>query len=85
MDKIKVSSKGQITLPSRVRDAMDIEYGDSLIVDTQDNKIILEIPKYKTLDEFLNSIEPSTPYITNKMRHQIKLARAKRRYERSLH
>ncbi|MFN2165819.1 MAG: AbrB/MazE/SpoVT family DNA-binding domain-containing protein [Anaerolineae bacterium] len=38
---VKISSRYQIALPSRVRRELDIKAGDRLLVDVQDNILIL--------------------------------------------
>ena len=43
---IKVTDKGQISLPVKVRESMDIEEGDELLVMASENSIILK-PKDK--------------------------------------
>lgn len=40
-DSVKVSRRHQISLPSRARRSLNIEAGDRLLVDIQDNMIIL--------------------------------------------
>ena len=40
-DSVKVSRRYQISLPSRARRSLNIEAGDRLLVDVQDNMIIL--------------------------------------------
>jgi AbrB family looped-hinge helix DNA binding protein len=40
-ESVKVSSRHQISLPSRARRTLNIEAGDRLLVDIQDNMIIL--------------------------------------------
>lgn len=42
MNRIKLTSKGQITLPKEVRKRLSIETGNYLIVKVEDGKIILE-------------------------------------------
>ncbi|NPV71834.1 MAG: AbrB/MazE/SpoVT family DNA-binding domain-containing protein [Firmicutes bacterium] len=40
MLRSKVTSKGQITIPSRVRERLDIEYGDEVVFDfTEDREV----------------------------------------------
>lgn len=84
MKRIKVSSKGQITLPSSVRDAMNISFGDVLTVDLKDNEIILQVPKYKSFKEFADSIKPTPYFVTDKDIKQARESHFKKRYERSL-
>ncbi len=47
MHVVKVTRKGQVTLPKEIREMLDIREGDLLLVDLRDGSIILtkgEIP-----------------------------------------
>ena len=44
MPLVQVREKAQITLPSKIRNALDIKEGDDLEAEVEDNKIVL-IPK----------------------------------------
>ncbi len=47
MHVVKVTRKGQVTLPKRIREMLEIKEGDLLLVDVRDGSIILtkgEIP-----------------------------------------
>jgi len=51
--RAKVTSKGQITLPSRVRERLGIEYGDEVVFDLTDEGIarmtVLKRPSLSSL------------------------------------
>lgn len=49
---VKVTGKGQISIPVEIRDAAGIETGDELIVIQEDSKILLEKPISALKDEF---------------------------------
>jgi len=40
---VKLSTKGQICIPKQVRDRLKLKAGDTLKLDIQDKKIILEL------------------------------------------
>ena len=42
MKAVTISTKGQISIPKKVRDALHIKKGDQLIFRVEDSKIILE-------------------------------------------
>jgi AbrB family looped-hinge helix DNA binding protein len=41
IDKTRLSSKGQVVIPKRIRDEMQIEPGDDLVVVRKGNQIII--------------------------------------------
>lgn len=47
MTTVKVLTKGQITLPKKMRDALQVHEGDTLIVEEKDGQITLK--KAKTI------------------------------------
>lgn len=49
---VKVTGKGQISIPVEIRDAAGIETGDELIAIQEDSKILLEKPIRTLKDEF---------------------------------
>ena len=50
-ETIRVSSKGQITLPKRIREKQHILEGDSLLVAGDENKVILTKPRVQEIDD----------------------------------
>ncbi|MGD6850436.1 MAG: AbrB/MazE/SpoVT family DNA-binding domain-containing protein [Candidatus Bathyarchaeia archaeon] len=44
-DKVKVTRKYQVTIPESVRTALDVKIGDTLIVKSENKRIIMESPK----------------------------------------
>jgi len=50
----KISSKGQVVIPSEIRERMNLEEGNLLIVSNNDNSICMkkiELPKIKSWSE----------------------------------
>ena len=41
IDKTRLSSKGQVVIPKRIREAMQLEAGDDLVVLRKGNQIII--------------------------------------------
>ena len=50
MEVLRVSSKGQISIPKRVRDALDLRAGSKLMIEVRGSEIILsKEPAWKRL------------------------------------
>ena len=47
-DKVKVTRKYQVTIPESVRTELDVKIGDTLIVKSENKRIIMESPKRVT-------------------------------------
>lgn len=50
IDKTRLSSKGQVVIPKRIRDEMQLRAGDDLVVIHRDNQIII---RPLTLENFI--------------------------------
>ena len=68
--KIKVSSKGQIVIPSEIRDNYGYTKGTELVVTMLDeNRLLLErVPKLSDLFGFLGSVEASRSLLSDRER-----------------
>ncbi len=54
---IKVTDKGQISLPVEIRNSLNIEHGDSLILTQSDNAIVLKKIKKNDFSDLLKHSE----------------------------
>ena len=54
---IKVTDKGQISLPIGIRDSMNIEYGDELLITRTNDTIIMKKVKKEDFDDLLKHSE----------------------------
>lgn len=54
---IKVTDKGQISLPVGMREAMSIKHGDELLVTKNDNSIIIRKVKKEDFSDLLKHSE----------------------------
>ena len=59
-DVIKVSSKGQIVIPTEVRKKLGVRGGEKLLVLTPDGDIVLRKTKELSIDEIAEKIEKTT-------------------------
>jgi AbrB family looped-hinge helix DNA binding protein len=78
---VRVSSKGRIVIPKKMRDAMHLEAGDYLVIDgLPDGGIIAEKPSLEALDALLKSGRGDTRtqgFVGEELCHLIKRHRAK--------
>ena len=65
MQQAKVTYKGQITIPKAVRDALNIEEGDSVTLQIEGDHAILKPLKKKALLEFYGAFPATRPYPGN--------------------
>ena len=54
---IKVTDKGQISLPVQIRNSLNIEHGDKLIITKSDNTIILKKVQQEDFSDLLKHSE----------------------------
>lgn len=57
---VKVSSKGQITLPKAIREALGIKPGDTIVITRKDDDIVLH-PVTETLFDLRGTIQVDGP------------------------
>jgi len=62
MQQAKVTYKGQITIPKTVREALNIEEGDSVALRVEGDHAILRPIKKKALVEFFGAFPAKQPY-----------------------
>ena len=62
MQRAKVTFKGQITIPKAVREALDIQAGDSVIFMLERGHAVLKPLKKKALLDFYGSFPSKRPY-----------------------
>lgn len=77
--KIKVSSKGQIVIPSEIRDNYGFAKGTELVVTMLDeNRLLLErVPKLSGLFGFLGNVEASRSLLADR-EHEVKVEKERR-------
>ena len=62
ISKAKVTSKGQITIPKDVRDALDIKVGDELEFTCANGKAEVGVVKRRSLKEFRGIFPATRPW-----------------------
>jgi len=66
---IKIGRRGQITLPSLLRQQFGLQEGDSLAVISQEDQVILK-PLHRTLLDMRGSVPVSGPQDLDEVRRQ---------------
>ena len=62
MQKVKITYKGQVTIPKKIRTALAIKEGDSVIFSVEgDHAVVMPIKK-KALVDFYGSLPATRPY-----------------------
>ena len=56
---VKVTDKGQISIPREIRETTQIHVGDDLVIIQQGSKILLEKPEQILKDEFKDLLQHS--------------------------
>jgi AbrB family looped-hinge helix DNA binding protein len=53
----KITSRGQTTIPKRIRDRLKLKPGDRVLFLERENQVVLQ-PVKQTLRDFMGSVEP---------------------------
>jgi AbrB family looped-hinge helix DNA binding protein len=79
MEKTKITFKGQITIPKKIRNALALKEGDSLIFTVEGDHAILKPIKKKSLLDFYGTLPATRPYPgLEAIREEVHKKRAKR-------
>jgi AbrB family looped-hinge helix DNA binding protein len=62
MEKGKITFKGQVTIPKKIRNALAIKEGDSLIFTVEGDRAILTPLKKRSLSDFYGTLPANRPY-----------------------
>ena len=62
MQQAKVTFKGQITIPKAVREALNIQQGDSVTFTLEGNHAVVKPLKKKALSDFYGALPAKRPY-----------------------
>jgi AbrB family looped-hinge helix DNA binding protein len=76
MQKAKVTFKGQVTIPKEIRNALNIEEGESVVFIAEGDHAIMKPFKKKSLLDFYGSLPATRPYqgieaIRKEIRHKL--------------
>jgi len=58
----RVTYKGQVTIPKQVREALEIEDGDSVVFVVEEGRAVLYPVKQKSLSAFRGTFKATRPY-----------------------
>jgi len=79
MEKTKITFKGQITIPKKIRSALALKEGDSLIFTVEGDHAIVKPFKKKSLLDFYGTLPASRAYPgLEPIREEVHKKRAKR-------
>jgi AbrB family looped-hinge helix DNA binding protein len=56
IETAKISSKGQVTLPKKVRRYLEVDQGDTVIFELKDN--VLVVRKSRSIEHYFNTLKP---------------------------
>jgi AbrB family looped-hinge helix DNA binding protein len=62
MEKAKITFKGQVTIPKKIRVALSIAEGDSVIFSIEGDHAVVRPLKKMALDDFYGSFSATRPY-----------------------
>jgi len=62
MEKAKLTFKGQVTIPKRIREALSIVEGDSVIFSMEGDHAVVKPLKKTALGDFYGSFPATRPY-----------------------
>jgi AbrB family looped-hinge helix DNA binding protein len=65
MQLVRLSSKGQLTIPAALREVLGLEQGDELLLNAEEGKLVLQPIKYKNLEALFSAVH-SKHYISDK-------------------
>ena len=62
MEKVKITFKGQVTIPKMIRHVLAIKEGDSVIFSVEGDHAVLRPIKKRALMDFYGSLPATKPY-----------------------
>jgi antitoxin PrlF len=76
MQRAKVTFKGQVTIPKEIRNALNIEEGESVVFVVEGDHAIMKPLTKKSLVDFYGSLPATRPYpgieaIRKEIRHKL--------------
>jgi antitoxin PrlF len=77
---VKIGRRGQITVPRKVRQALDLKEGDGLAFIIDENQVVLQ-PISQTLLDLIGSVPVKGPQGFAEIRKQMVVVRGRRKDE----
>ena len=79
MSTASVTSKGQVTIPAKIRDLLDIQPGDRLFFESQGHEVRIRVVARRQVTDFLGAFKTQEPFPgTEVVRERTAAALAKR-------
>ncbi len=62
MSTASVTSKGQVTIPAKIRNLLDIQPGDRLFFESQGHEVRIRVVSRRQVSEFLGAFRTNEPF-----------------------
>lgn len=62
MSTASVTSKGQVTIPARIRDLLEIQPGDRLFFESRGQEVRIRVVPRRQVADFLGAFETGEPF-----------------------
>jgi AbrB family looped-hinge helix DNA binding protein len=78
MTLVRMSTRGRVTIPKKIRDSLGIKPGDSVAISLKDGVILIQ-PIKNSLEDQHGSVETDGLQDFNKVREEVKKSRGEKR------
>ena len=78
MTLVRMSTRGRVTIPKKIRDSLGIKPGDSVAISLKDGVILIQ-PIKNCLEDQRGSVEADGPQDFNKVREEVIKSRGEKR------
>ena len=81
MSTASVTSKGQVTIPAKIRDLLDIQPGDRLFFESQGHEVRIRVVPRRQVTDFLGAFRTKEPFPGTEVVRERTAASLARRHE----
>lgn len=78
MTLVRMSTRGRVTIPKKIRDSLGIKPGDTVAITLKDGVILIQ-PVKSSLEDQHGRVEADGPQDFNKVREEVKKSRGEKR------